>query len=163
MVRVHSGLPFLRSLTALVPPSVSDLYRVLGLNPRICPLKRAPHRLCRECHDRRPSRPGASNYLAGMEATPIRVRSWLIRPSILDTNFGVKPLTICRMPGANSWSRLIPASPPIVEPKSLNVSEGERAQYVKLRGRALAAEASTPRKYDVFGLPSRVKRMREAA
>src|SRR5580698_10119823 len=129
MVRVHSGLPFLRSLTAS-----SLTYRA-----------------------------GASVPIAGMEATPIRVWSWLMRPSILDTNFGVRPFTICRMPGANSWSRLIPASPPIVEPKSLNVAEGERAQYVKLRGRALAAEASTPRKYDALGLPSRVKRIREAA
>ncbi len=35
----------------------------------------------------------------------------------------------CRIPGPNSWKRLIPASLPIVEPKVLNVAEVDRAQY----------------------------------
>jgi hypothetical protein len=40
--------------------------------------------------------------------------------AILDTNFGVWPFTICRMPGPNLWKMLIPASLPIVEPKLLD-------------------------------------------
>jgi hypothetical protein len=69
------------------------------------------------------------------------------------------------MPGSNSWKTLIPASPPIDEPKSSNVAEVERAQY----GREavwIAAEVSTSRKYEVFSLAfpesSRVKKTREA-
>jgi len=89
-----------------------------------------------------------------------------MRSSIFDTNFGVRPFIICRMPGPNSWKTFIPASLPIVEPKLLNVSEEDRAQYGRLAA-ALATEVSTPRKYEVFSLPfpesSRVTKMREAA
>ncbi len=59
----------------------------------------------------------------------LRVGSGAIRSPILDTNFGVKPFTICRMPGPNSWKTFIPASLPIVDPKSLNVSEVDRVRY----------------------------------
>src|SRR6266851_9549752 len=57
-----------------------------------------------------------------------RVWSWVMFSLILDTNLGVWPFTICRMPGPNSWRRLIPASLPIVEPKVLNVADGDRAR-----------------------------------
>jgi len=67
------------------------------------------------------------HYLAGMDIMSLRVWSWVMRSSILDKNFGVRPFTICRIPGLNSWKTLIPASPPIVEPKLLNVSEADRA------------------------------------
>lgn len=59
----------------------------------------------------------------------LKVWSLVIRSSILETNFGARPITICRMPGPNSWKRLMPASLPIVEPKVLNVAEVERLQY----------------------------------
>jgi|GEM_PF-4220091 len=59
----------------------------------------------------------------------LRAWSGVMRSSILDTNFGVRPFTICRMPGPNSWKTFIPASLPIVEPKSLNGVEAERVQY----------------------------------
>jgi hypothetical protein len=39
------------------------------------------------------------------------------------------PFIICRIPGANSWKKLIPASPPIVEPKLAKLAEVERVQY----------------------------------
>src|SRR5713226_7994917 len=66
-------------------------------------------------------------YLAGVGTTSLG--GWLVMGApILDTNFGVWPFTICRMPGRNSWKRFSPASLPIVEPKLLNVSELERAQ-----------------------------------
>ena len=58
-----------------------------------------------------------------MYTTSLGVWSWVMRSSIPDTNFGVRPFTICRMPGPNSWKRLTPASLPIVEPKALNVVE----------------------------------------
>ena len=62
--------------------------------------------------------------------TSLKVWSLVMRSSmILDTNFGACPFTICRMPGANSWRRLMPASLPIVEPKVLKVAEVERVQY----------------------------------
>jgi len=48
-----------------------------------------------------------------------------------ETNFGARPFNICRMPGPNSWRRLMPASLPIVEPKVLNVAEVERLQSVR--------------------------------
>jgi len=89
-----------------------------------------------------------------------------MRSSIFDTNFGVRPFIICRMPGPNSWKTFIPASLPIVEPKLLNVSDVDRAQYGR-RAVALATEVSNPRTYRVFTLPfpgsSRVTKMREAA
>jgi hypothetical protein len=65
----------------------------------------------------------------GIATTSLGVSSLVMRSSILDTNFGVRPFTICRMPGPNSWRRLMPASLPIVEPKVLNVAEVERLQY----------------------------------
>jgi hypothetical protein len=69
------------------------------------------------------------HYLAGVYPTSLGVWSWMMRSSILDTNFGVRLFTICRTPGPNSWKRLTPASLPIVEPKALNVVEGDRVQY----------------------------------
>ena len=59
----------------------------------------------------------------------LNVRSLVMRSSILETNFGACPFTICRMPGSNSWRMLTPASLPIVEPKVLKVAELERVQY----------------------------------
>lgn len=101
-----------------------------------------------------------------METTFLDIWSRVTRASILDTNFGVRLFTTCRMPGPNSWKTFIPASPPIVEPKLLNAPEEDRAQYGRLAA-ALATEDSTPRKYDVFSLPfpelSRLIKMREAA
>ncbi len=91
------------------------------------------------------------HYRAGLETTSFRFWSWVMRCSILNTNLGVWPLTICRMPGPNSCKRLNTASLPIVEPKSLNGAEGERAQYGR-RALWIATELSTPRKYEVFSL-----------
>ena len=89
-----------------------------------------------------------------------------MRSSILNTNFGVWPLTICRRPGPNSWKTLIPASFPIVEPKSVNGAALERIQYGR-EALCAATELSTPRKYDVFSLlfseSSRMTKIREAA
>jgi len=65
----------------------------------------------------------------GVVTTSLRVCSLVMRSSILETNFGARPFNICRMPGPNSWRRLMPASLPIVEPKVLNVAEVERLQY----------------------------------
>jgi hypothetical protein len=69
------------------------------------------------------------HYLAGVVTTSLRVWSLVMRSSILETNFGARLFTICRMSGPNSWKRLIPASLPIVEPKVLNVPEVDRLQY----------------------------------
>ena len=41
-------------------------------------------------------------YLAGVETTSIGAWSLVMSSSILDTNFGVRPFTIFRMPGPNS-------------------------------------------------------------
>ena len=60
--------------------------------------------------------------------TSLEIWLWVMLSLILDTNLGVWPLTICRISGLNSWKRLIPASPPIVEPKVLNVADGDRAR-----------------------------------
>ena len=68
------------------------------------------------------------HYRAGLETTSFRFWSRVMRSSILNANLGVWFFTICRRPGSNSWKRLIPASLPIVEPKSLNGAEAERAQ-----------------------------------
>src|ERR1017187_7802822 len=68
------------------------------------------------------------HYLAGLETTSLGVWSWVMRVSILDTNFGVWSCSICRMPGPNSRKAFIPTSLPIVEPKLLNVAEVDRAQ-----------------------------------
>ena len=59
----------------------------------------------------------------------LKVWSLVIPSSILDTNFGARLFTICRMPGPNSWRMLMPASLPIVEPKVLKAPEVERVQY----------------------------------
>ena len=72
---------------------------------------------------------GYRRYLGGVETTSLGVCSLVMRSSILKTNFGARPFTICRMPGPNSRRRLMPASLPIVEPKVLNVAEVERVQY----------------------------------
>ena len=63
-----------------------------------------------------------------MEATSLGVWSRMMRSSILDTNSGMWPVTICRMPGPNSCKRFTPTSLPTVEPKWLNGAELERAQ-----------------------------------
>jgi hypothetical protein len=47
--------------------------------------------------------PVSGDYLVGLKTTSCRVWSWVMRFWILVTNFGVKPFTICRMPGPNSW------------------------------------------------------------
>lgn len=96
----------------------------------------------------------------------LKVWSLEIRSSILDTNFGACPITICRMPGSNSWRMLIPTSLPIVEPKLLKVPEVERVQYGRYAV-SIATEVSTPRKYEVFNMvfpeSFRVMIVREAA
>src|SRR5271169_3052305 len=69
------------------------------------------------------------HHFAGMEPTPLALWSCVMRSSSRDTNFGVRPFTICSMPGRNSWKTFLPASPPIVDPKLFNVSEVDRAQY----------------------------------
>jgi len=105
------------------------------------------------------------HYLAELKTTCLGCWSGLMRSSILSTNLGAWPFTICRMPGPNSWKRLILASLPIVEPKSLNGAALERIQYGRDALWA-ATELSTPRKYEVFSLlipeSSRVIKMREA-
>jgi hypothetical protein len=68
-------------------------------------------------------------YFGGMTTSSLEIWSWVMLSLILDTNLGVRPLTICQIPGLNSWKMLIPASPPIVEPKVLNVDEADRAHY----------------------------------
>src|SRR5215469_3521921 len=52
-----------------------------------------------------------------------------IRSPIADTNFGSWLFTSCRIPGLNSWNTFMPASLPIVEPKSLAGRERGRLQY----------------------------------
>ena len=71
---------------------------------------------------------GTGHYLAGMDIMSLRVCSRVMHSSILKTNFGVWPFTICRMLGPNSWKTLIPASLPMVEPKLLNVADVDCAQ-----------------------------------
>src|SRR5579864_463447 len=85
------------------------------------------------------------------------------RPS---RNFGARRFSNCRRPGPNSWSRSIPMSLPIPEPRVLSVIELDRAQY----GRYAVARTfaiNNPRKYDVFSVFSpeslRVIKTREAA
>ena len=78
-------------------------------------------------------------------ATSFRFWSWVIRSPILNANFGMWPLTVCRMPGPNSRKRFISASLPIVEPKSLNGAEVARAQIGR-RALWIATELSTPMK-----------------
>jgi hypothetical protein len=66
-----------------------------------------------------------------------------------ETNLGSWLFIACMMPGENSCSTFMPASLPIVAPKSLKGWESDRFQA----GRAAecaTAEASTRKKYDVF-------------
>src|SRR5579864_2656950 len=105
-------------------------------------------------------------YRVGLETTAFRFWLRVMRSSILNANLGVWSLTICRMPGSNSWKRLSPASLPIVEPKSLNGAEAERDQEGR-RALWAATKLSTPKKYDAFSLffpeSSRVTKICEAA
>src|SRR6266581_5484978 len=71
----------------------------------------------------------AEHYLGWVETTSGRVWSLVMCFSILDTNFGEWRFSTCRMPGQNSCRTFIPASLPMVDPRSLNVVEGDRAQY----------------------------------
>jgi hypothetical protein len=68
-------------------------------------------------------------YFGVVMKSLLKVWSLVTRSSILDTNFGARRFTICRMSGPNSWRTLTPASLPIVEPKVSKVAEVERLQY----------------------------------
>ena len=83
-----------------------------------------------------------------------------------ETNWGMWPVTFCRMPGPNSRKRFIPASFPTVEPKSLSGAAPERARW-RREALSAATEVSTRTKYRVFSLrfpdASRVTKILEAA
>src|ERR1700730_3096695 len=85
-------------------------------------------------------------YLGGM-ITSLEIWSSVMFSLIWDANLGVWPLPIGRISGLNSWKRLIPASPPIVEPKVLNVDEADRAPYGR-EAVGIATEVSNPREYN---------------